>query len=457
MNREELFDRFLQRTLTRPEAEELKALLKRDAEAGRALVEHINEASLLVRVGTQMQSAPAVTADILDLRVARPVGSPARRAVAWQKWAALAAAFTVLATAAWLFFPAAPELHSTVSMINGEVTVLRGETALPVETSLKLHQGDIVQTVPQARAAVVFDGEATRVELLGGAQAAFSVSRDGKRVELSQGALEATVAPQPAGRPMKLLTLHAEARVVGTRFLLSSEISSTRLEVSEGVVEFRHRNSGQPLLVKNGFTATASPNTEFSARPFLPGPWASQDVGAVGLRGRARFDGAAFRVCGAGQDTCCKKDQLHFVYQPLDGDGEISARVREIEFTDPEAKASLMIRESLKTASPQVSLGVTAAGALEFEHRSKTDSRIEIGGRASVPCWLRLVRRGDLFTTYKSDDGANWIETGSRVVPMPARVYAGLGVTSYNHAALSTSIFERVTVNATSGAAMKPF
>lgn len=262
---------------------------------------------------------------------------------------------------------------------------------------------------------------------------------------------------QPTGQPLTLLTLHAEARVVGTRFLLSSEISSTRLEVNEGAVEFKRRNSGELLVVKNGFTATASPNTDFAARPFLPAPWASQDIGAVGLRGRARFDGAAFRVCGAGQDTCCQKDQLHFVYQPLEGDGEIRAYVRELEFTDPEAKSGVMIRQSLKSASPQVSLGVTAAGALEFEHRSKTESRLEKPGRAPAPCWLRLVRQGDLFTAYKSGDGTNWIETGSSTVPMRGRVYVGLGVTSYNHAALSASLFERVSVKAASAEAAKMF
>jgi ferric-dicitrate binding protein FerR (iron transport regulator) len=448
MNRDDLFDQFLQRSLTRAEAEQLKALLKRDAEAGRAFVEHVSEASLIVRVGSQLQSAPARAAEIIAPPAAQSaVPFPGRHAGAW-KWAALAAGFAVLATAAWMMLSPSPELRATVSLIHGEVTLLRGDETLPAEANLQLRQGDAIQTPPHGRATIVFDGEATRVELQADGRAAFRVSRQGRRVELSQGALEATVAPPPAGQPMTFATLHAEARALGTRFLLSSEISSTRLEVCEGAVEFRRRNHGDSLMVKHGFTATASPNTEFAARPFLPAPWASQDIGAVGLRGRARFDGTVFRVCGAGQDTCCQKDQLHFVYQPLEGDGEIRACVRDVEFTDPEAKSSLMIRQSLKSASPQVSLGLTAAGALEFEHRSKTESRIEKAGRAPAPCWLRLARRGDRFATYKSADGTNWTETGACAVAMPGRVFIGLGVTSYNHAALSASIFEQVSVKA---------
>jgi len=446
MNREELFDRFLQRSLSRADAEELKALLRDDAAAGRALVEHINEASLVVRVGSQLQSMPAASAEMIDLdSVRRTSGLAPRRAVAW-KWVALAACLAALALVAWWLFPFAPTLHATVVASNGEVEVLRGDKSITAEGGLHLQQDDIVQVAPQARAVVMFDGAAARAVLHSGAQAKFSSSRHGKRVELFQGALEATVAPRPKGRPMILSTLHAEARAVGTRFLLASEVSSTRLEVSDGAVEFTRRTDGQSLLVQRGFGATASPNTEFSAQPFLPAPWHSQDIGAVGLRGQARYDGAAFRVRGAGQDTCSTKDQLHFVYETLEGDGEIRACVREVEFTDPEAKAVLMVRQSLKTASPQVSLGLLASGGLELEHRARTESHLERGGHTGAPSWLRLLRQGDVITAYHSGDGTNWTSLGAHTVHLPARVYIGLGVTSFNHAALSTALFDEVNV-----------
>ncbi|PYJ02768.1 MAG: hypothetical protein DME25_15275 [Verrucomicrobia bacterium] len=446
MNREELFDKFLQRSLTRPQAEELKRLLRDDPAAGRALVEHINEASLVVRVGSQLQSLPTAAAQVTELRSREWVSGRARRRVAFWKWAALAAGLAALALAARSLFPIARTLRATVVASNGEVAVLRAEKSVPAETGLHLQQGDIVQVGQPGRAVVVFDGEATRAELQGGGQVKFSASRRGKRLELLQGALEAAVAPQPKGRPMILSTLHAEARVVGTRLLLASEVSSTRLEVSDGAVEFTRRSDGQSLLVKNGFTAIASPNTEFCALPFLPAPWRSQDIGAVGLHGQARFDGTAFRVRGAGQDTCCRKDQFHFLYQTLDGDGEIRACVREVEFTDPEAKAVVMIRQSLKTASPQVSLGLLASGGLELEHRARLESRLERPGHAGTPSWLRLVRQADVITAYQSTDGSNWTSVGSHTVPMSEEVYVGLGVTSFNHSALSTSLFDNVSV-----------
>ena len=445
MNREELFDKFLQRSLTQAEAEELKALLKNDPTAGRALVEHVNEASLLVRVASQMPGAVPVTGEILKLP-SSPLASVGVTKRRWLRWksVAMAASLALLAAAAWFFQPLRPELQAAIGMTSGEVTILRGSGSLSAESGLRLQQGDYVQTGPHSRATVVFDGEATRAELQSDALAKFTVSWRGKRIELSQGAVEATVAPQPGSRSMTLSTLHAEAKVLGTRLLLASEVSSTRLEVNEGKVQFTRRNDGQSLLVKEGFTATASPNIEFSLRPFLPPPWASKDIGSVGLKGQARFDGVAFRLRGAGQDTCCTKDQFHFVYQPLEGDGQITACLREVEFTDPEAKAFVMIRQTLQTASPQISLGATASGGLELEHRARKESRIERVGWTPGPCWVRVARRGDLFTAYKSEDGSNWIEVGSKTNQMPRRIYIGLGVTSYNHAALSGSLFDRV-------------
>jgi ferric-dicitrate binding protein FerR (iron transport regulator) len=446
MNREEFFDRFLRRDLNREELEQLKALLRTDVEAAQQFVEHVRDTSLMIRVGTQLQSVPEQAAEIVALATAHGRAAPVRRRAFGWKWAALAACLAVLAAGGWIWSQSSAPLHATVTSVSGEVSVLRDGKSITADPGLKLRAGDLVQAAARAGAVIAFDGEPTRAELQGGASVKFGNSRHGKRLELSQGSLEATVGPQPRGRPMTLLTLHAEAKVMGTRFLLASEVSSTRLEVTEGTVQFTCRNDGKSLVVKSGFSATASPNIELSVQPFLPAPWASQDVGAVGLRGQARLNGSTFRVRGAGQDTCLTKDQLHFVYQPIEGDCEIVARVSDIEFTDPEAKAGVMIRQSLKSASPQASVGITAAGTVEFEHRPRTESCIKRGGHTPAPCWVRLVRRSDVVTGFVSSDGVRWNEIGTSRIHFTGRAYIGLGVTSFNHAALSTSMFDNVTI-----------
>jgi hypothetical protein len=57
----------------------------------------------------------------------------------------------------------------------------------------------------------------------------------------------------------------------------------------------------------------------------LPGPWAHDDIGAVGQTGSAGESDGAFTVSGSGADIWNTADAFHYVYQPLEGDGEIVA------------------------------------------------------------------------------------------------------------------------------------
>src|SRR5262249_7710814 len=157
----------------------------------------------------------------------------------------------------------------------------------------------------------------------------------------------------------------------------------------------------------------------------------SQDIGAVRIPGHARFDGKQCKVRSAGKNTCRIKDQFHFVYQPLDGDGEIRARVVDVELTAPGAKAGVVIRQNLKTSAPHAFLARTAGGGLEYEHRTRTENCIDCVGSESASCWVRLDRRGDTITAYKSSDGQAWTETISDTFPtLGEHIYVGLGVAS---------------------------
>jgi ferric-dicitrate binding protein FerR (iron transport regulator) len=445
MNREELFDKYLQRSLTPEETAELKALLQGSPAAGRELVEHINEASLIVRLAGRMHEHATAEED----SAASPAPIVAAKPSARPPWRwAIAAGLAFLAALAWFLRPNPLPLNATLMAASAEVTIQRRDQSLAAEPGLHLMAGDIVQTPAPGYATIVFEGEAARVELRDGTKALFNTTAHARVLNLTEGSVEAVLSPSSKQRASALTmrTLHGEARSGRGRFLLASETSSTRLEVSSGEVQFTHLPERQTLAVRAGQTASASPNHQFAVRPFLPEAWRSKDIGAVGLRGAARFDGQCFRLQGAGQDTCCAKDQFQFTYQTLPGDGEILAQVRQIEFTDPEAKAMLMIRQTLKSASPQVSLGVTASGGLELEYRARTDSRIERPGHAGTPCWLRLVRQGDVITTFHSANGADWTLASSHTNSFAGPAFIGLGVTSYNHAALSTAVFDQVRV-----------
>ena len=84
-----------------------------------------------------------------------------------------------------------------------------------------------------------------------------------------------------------------------------------------------------------------------------------------------------------------------------------------------------------------------------MQYRSSTGgSSVDVsGGSGSAPVWVRLVRSGNTFTSYRSTNGTTWTTISSRTISMGSTVYVGLAVTSHNNSALSTVTFTNVTVN----------
>jgi hypothetical protein len=64
-----------------------------------------------------------------------------------------------------------------------------------------------------------------------------------------------------------------------------------------------------------------------------------------------------------------------------------------------------------------------------------------------IPVWFELVRSGNTFTAYESDDGYTWFEVSSSTVSMPSTYYVGLAASSGDTSGdtTETSTFESVT------------
>ena len=63
--------------------------------------------------------------------------------------------------------------------------------------------------------------------------------KSAKRVQIRSGSIVGTVAKQPSGAPMVLLTPQAEATVLGTHFLFETGKDNSRLTVYEGRVALK--------------------------------------------------------------------------------------------------------------------------------------------------------------------------------------------------------------------------
>ena len=196
-------------------------------------------------------------------------------------------------------------------------------------------------------------------------------------------------------------------------------------------------------------TTTSSPVTVTvgSSTGALPTPWVDQDIGSVALFGTATYSGGTFTVKGAGSDIQSTADQFHFVYQPLNGDGTIVARVASVQKTHVWAKGGVMIRESLAANSRNAFMLVSASSGASFQFRASTGGGTTASNASGIlpPYWVRLIRTGNTLAGSISPDGITWTPVGSATINMGASIYVGLAVTSHNSSVLCTSTFDNVT------------
>ena len=179
----------------------------------------------------------------------------------------------------------------------------------------------------------------------------------------------------------------------------------------------------------------------------LPDPWLTDDIGSVGAAGSATFTAGTFTVTGSGSDIWNQSDEFRYVYQSLTGDGEITAQVVGPSNTNAWAKAGLMIRGSLAADAPHASIFLTPENGVGFQRRLTAGAGSQHNGvMRNSPERLRLVRKGDTFTTYHLANSNSWVEVGSATIAMDETVYIGLAVTAHSDGKLSEADFREVKI-----------
>ena len=136
-------------------------------------------------------------------------------------------------------------------------------------------------------------------------------------------------------------------------------------------------------------------------------------------------------------------DAFRFVHRAWPGDGSIATLVKFLDNTHVWAKAGVMFRETVSPGSKHVMLVQTPGKGLAMQYRPTTGGlsfNVALAA-GTIPKWVRLTRRGDLFTGAVSDDGFVWRNVGSVSLPMNTTVRTGLAVTSHAAGTLATGTF----------------
>lgn len=177
-------------------------------------------------------------------------------------WAVAVAAVLVLAVGMIVvrqgLAPSVDPVLATVVAVDGQASLRRGTRSEPVAVgaSLTARSQIVVGTGGSVQVAAP-DG--STFTLLPGANFAPVAGSDATRFYLATGRLEAAVAPRRAGPPLTIGTPHAEATVVGTRFILDVASERTDLQVFVGSVRFDDRVTRERSVVATGERRSAGP------------------------------------------------------------------------------------------------------------------------------------------------------------------------------------------------------
>ncbi|MBI3851370.1 MAG: FecR domain-containing protein [Verrucomicrobia bacterium] len=177
-----------------------------------------------------------------------------------------ASVILLLSLGVWLFGPTMGQ--PVIAEVKGmDASIERGTEFIPTAKGMSLRSGDVVRLGTNASATITFGVERTRFELTAGTELKLISLAHGKRYLLASGKIRASVARQRPFHPMIFTTPQAEARVLGTKFSLLTTANATRLEVSEGKVQFTRSSDGSSTKVTAGQYAVVAANYELLAQP----------------------------------------------------------------------------------------------------------------------------------------------------------------------------------------------
>jgi hypothetical protein len=236
--------------------------------------------------------------------------------------------------------------------------------------------------------------------------------------------------------------------------------SETAGTLYSGPITVNSTTTVKAMAYITGLNDSAVVSGTYTISP-LPSPWTDQDIGAVGVAGSGAFDStsANFTVQGSGTNVFYAPDQFNYLSQPLSGDGVIVARVVSEQNVYQATKAGVMIRETTdpSAAFAFVSLAPDSGGVYFSERPAGAGPNYNGTFSASAPVWVKLVRQGNTFTGYYSSDGNTWTAAGSPyTVSMAANVLVGLAVVSTYNSALTTAVFDNVSITSGIGVSVSP-
>ena len=180
-----------------------------------------------------------------------------------------------------------------------------------------------------------------------------------------------------------------------------------------------------------------------------PQPWTCADIGHPASPGDQRFADGTWTISGGGADIWGSSDQFHYVWQPVEGDGFITARITSQTLPNISSKAGVMLRQDTDPDAPNYYFLVSSHDVgVAYRAVRGGDSTVLLRLPHVLPTYVGVRRQGDTFTAYTSTDGQAWsrVPGSTMTISMGTTALAGLAVTAHNDGALSTATFDHVSI-----------
>ena len=173
----------------------------------------------------------------------------------------LVASFAIIAIGLWSLRSEAIPKIVRVSGMGGPFlwTGDGGQVVNDVSSGMELSGGTLEGIAPDSWAKLVFVSDGTTVTISGKSLLTFSEYVQ-KELHLREGNIAANVTPQPAGRPMLVHTRSATLEVLGTSFDVDAQLTSTKLNVTQGKVRLKSLLDGESVDVTADHRAVAAPD-----------------------------------------------------------------------------------------------------------------------------------------------------------------------------------------------------
>ncbi len=181
---------------------------------------------------------------------------------------------------------------------------------------------------------------------------------------------------------------------------------------------------------------------------FSESPWSAVDIGLPRASAVNDYAENSVFVRGGGGDMAGNADAFHYVYQPLPGDGRLTARVASQLAVKTTTKSALMIRESLEPGARHVALTLMPSNGLTLRRREQTNGSTATSSAvaATAPHWLRIDRLGPNIVASASPDGETWTSVGSVVFDPGATPLIGLAASSNDTANHTQTLFDHLSL-----------